>query len=277
MEETTNELHKNIKLRPMYRHNYPAHMHKEIEMIFMIDGDNSVYCNGVTYELPAGSILLVPPNTIHAYNSPPSRECYSLLLIVDPSLLSGTATQLLFNVPKTPVYIDRDKKSIAWQLIQQAHTNGNTISKDSFLMLISTIIAVVLDHMELVPPSQEGHHEQSIIRYCQEHYMEPITIEQMAADLSINKNYISRYFSQSLNISFPNYLNGLRLKKAISLLKNINISILDVAAMSGFGSLRSFNRYFAEQYGMPPNQYRKLMLNIPANPSPSDNYVDLYD
>ena len=54
----------------MYYHNYPAHLHKEIEMIFMFDGQNSVYCNGVTYELPTGSILLVPPNTIHAYNSP---------------------------------------------------------------------------------------------------------------------------------------------------------------------------------------------------------------
>lgn len=277
MEITTNELHKNIKLRPMYRHNYPAHMHKEIEMIFMIDGDNSAYCNGITYDLPTGSILLVPPNTIHAYNSPPSRECYSLLLIVDPALLSGPATQLLYNIPETPVYLDREKKSIAWQLIQQAHINGNTISKDSFLMLVSTIVATVLDNMKLIPPSHEGHYEQSIIQYCQEHYMDPITIEQMAKDLAINKNHISRYFSQSLNISFPNYLNGLRLKKALSLLKNINISIVDVAAMSGFGSLRSFNRYFAEQYGVPPTKYRKLLLNIPAALSLSDDYVDLYD
>ena len=277
MEELTNELHKNIKLRPMYRHNYPAHLHKEIEMIFMIDGDNSVYCNGETYELPTGSILLVPPNTIHAYNSPPSRQCYSLLLIVDPNLLSGPASRLLYNIPKTPVYVDPEKKSIVWQLIQHAHTSGNTISKESFLMLVSTIISAVLDHMELIPPSQAHHYEHSIIQYCQEHYMEPITIEHLADVLAINKNHISRYFSQTLNISFPNYINGLRLKKAMTLLKNINISIVDVAAMSGFGSLRSFNRYFADQYGMPPNKYRKLMLNLPVKNSASDNYVDLYD
>ena len=247
-----------IKLRITDGHNYPAHFHKELEMIFVLEGYNTASCNGITYDMHAGTVFLAAPNAIHAYDNPPERKCKTLLLILNPDILIGNAS--LFNdmAPTHPIWIDHQKKSIVWSMIEYAYANIDFINYDSFVMLISTIITIILEDMKLNPVKQKIRLEQKILSYCQQHYTEPIAASQLAAEFDVSEGHISHIFSYVLKTSFPNYINRLRLDHALNLLNHTDLPIIDVATESGFPTLRTFNRVFSSKYHFTPSQFKKI-------------------
>ena len=256
MQNYSNELHNQIKLRRHFEHHYHAHFHKELELIFMLEGSNNAIHNGTTYTIPEKGVFIVSPNTIHSYPKQSSR-CNSLLLIIDPNILVGSAAQLTSSSLHTPIWSDPEQKSFVWPMIQFAHENGKNMSKDSFILLLSTIISIIIDDIPRSTGKQPHRIEQRIIDYCQEHYLEPITTEQIANALGVGRCHISRTFSHVLQTSFPNYINGLRLNDAIRLLVSTKLPIIDIALQSGFSSIRTFNRIFTEHYGFSPSQCRR--------------------
>ena len=82
--------------------------------------------------------------------------------------------------------------------------------------------------------------------------LEPL-LEQ---ELHISKYYISHLFSDKLHISFNDYVNSLRVSHACRYLRDGTLSVTEVAAKVGFGTLRTFNRAFSKQIGCTPSAYR---------------------
>ena len=80
----------------------------------------------------------------------------------------------------------------------------------------------------------------------------------MAAEQAgISSSYLSRLFRQSLNVSFVDYLNGLRVAAAQELLVSSDRKVKDIAYMTGFNSTQSFFRIFKKFTGMSPGDYRQ--------------------
>ena len=46
---------------------YIPHLHRELELICLLEGDVIAYADSVRYELHAGDIFLTFPNQIHSY------------------------------------------------------------------------------------------------------------------------------------------------------------------------------------------------------------------
>lgn len=53
------------------------------------------------------------------------------------------------------------------------------------------------------------------------------------------------------------YINKLRIEKAVEYLANADMNILNIALLCGFGSLSNFYACFKKQMGLTPNEYRK--------------------
>ena len=69
-------------------------------------------------------------------------------------------------------------------------------------------------------------------------------------------------FNKEIGISLPEYLNTLRIRDAIMLLKEGTMSITDIAFAVGFNTLRSFNRRFLEHTGKTPKQVKNEYISI---------------
>jgi YesN/AraC family two-component response regulator len=89
-----------------------------------------------------------------------------------------------------------------------------------------------------------------------ENYTEPLTLDTLARDLHLNKYYISHMFQKRMETGFSEFVNYLRIEHACEMLSK-DRSVTEVAYASGFSSIRSFNRIFANKMGMPPTQYVK--------------------
>ena len=79
--------------------------------------------------------------------------------------------------------------------------------------------------------------------------------------LSVSQSHLIRLFRQHFHTTPTEYVNTLRLKKAVTCLATAEISVLDIALIAGFGSLSSFYACFRKSFGMTPNEYRRRQKN----------------
>lgn len=86
--------------------------------------------------------------------------------------------------------------------------------------------------------------------------MEAISLTRMAKDLGYSPYSLSRVFSSTFHTNFNQYLNELRLGRAIDLLENTSETVTEIAWNSGFTSLRTFNRVFKDRFRLSPKEYR---------------------
>lgn len=83
----------------------------------------------------------------------------------------------------------------------------------------------------------------------------------MAEMAGVSKDYFSRIFKNVTGMNYSKWLNTIRLEKATSLLSQEGMTLTEVAMLSGFQSIPSFNRVFRDEKGMAPGEYRALFSN----------------
>lgn len=87
-----------------------------------------------------------------------------------------------------------------------------------------------------------------------------LTRDVLIERLGTNKNIFIEAFQFCFGMSFPEFINNLRLKDTITLLENSDLSMEEISEKVGFGSLRTFQRQFQNKYNMTPKEYRKASM-----------------
>ena len=91
--------------------------------------------------------------------------------------------------------------------------------------------------------------------------------EAMAEMAGISRDYFSRKFKSVTGMNYSRWLNMIRLEKATELLAENKRTLTEIAMLSGFQSIPSFNRVFREEKGMAPGEYRTLFVREDKNTS----------
>jgi len=98
-------------------------------------------------------------------------------------------------------------------------------------------------------------------------YRDPsITQEHVIERLATNRRTFNEAMEYCFGMQFKDYVNFLRLKDAVLLLEQSDLSIETISDKVGFGTVRSFRRQFSDKYGMAPKNYRDTMVTT-ASPS----------
>ena len=95
------------------------------------------------------------------------------------------------------------------------------------------------------------------IAYIRLNYHSDININKVAEEVGISERYLRNLFSQYLNLSPLDYLNQIRINKAVELLRNTEMSIKEVCFQCGFQSPQYFSRIFKQQMGVSPRDVAK--------------------
>jgi len=102
--------------------------------------------------------------------------------------------------------------------------------------------------------------------YVEEHFREPIGIEQIARHVDLSPAYLSRQFHKTMGMTFIDYLTTRRIAEAKELLRRTSMSMSDIAYQVGYSHQSYFGRKFKQVTGQTPSQYR--LLNQVENPKP---------
>ncbi|WP_372936629.1 helix-turn-helix domain-containing protein, partial [Mariniphaga sediminis] len=86
-----------------------------------------------------------------------------------------------------------------------------------------------------------------------------LKITELCRELNTNRTYLSNLINTEFQQSFNDFINSYRVNYSISLLESgmgDTSSLNDIALISGFGSVSSFNRAFKKNTGMTVGQYK---------------------
>lgn len=92
--------------------------------------------------------------------------------------------------------------------------------------------------------------------YIDEHYREDIHLEYLAEKFNTSANYMSRLIKKELGVSFQQYLQELRIRKAKEMLRETDLYVQDIWPAVGFTNRNSFIRTFKNLEGISPIEYR---------------------
>lgn len=100
-----------------------------------------------------------------------------------------------------------------------------------------------------------------VLQYLHQHWRENLSVAQLAAQVYVSPNYLSRFFNKYLGTTITEYLLNLRMQAAVELLNNSSDSITEIAMKTGFPSATTFIRKFKQHYDVTPRQYQKERKN----------------
>jgi len=94
------------------------------------------------------------------------------------------------------------------------------------------------------------------LRYIHDHYMETITLEQLAQTLSYSAKNLSKVFKKETGHSLIDYVIQVRIDHAKELMKNTSATIQEIAESVGYSDRLYFTRIFKKFAGVSPGRYK---------------------
>lgn len=84
-----------------------------------------------------------------------------------------------------------------------------------------------------------------------------MSVENVAEHAGFSIDYFNRIFLAHTGFTVMSYVNYMRIKKAVELLRNTEKTVLDIALEVGYDSHEGFIKAFKRIYGVAPSEYRK--------------------
>lgn len=233
------------------------HIHPHLELIYLIEGASIATADDKDFYFEKGDIFLSFPNQIHYYHD--LSEVKGHLIIFSADLFKDLKKMFETRIPACSVIkseqLSEDTKWILDKIIEK---NNSPLSFDKIAAKghLLALLAEILSRMDLNTAPMNHDSLKAVLSYCAQNYMEEITLDRLAAEVHLNKYYISHMLKERLGMGFTDFVNNMRIEHACNLLgKEENIT--EIAFSSGFSSVRTFNRVFQEKMKMTPREYIK--------------------
>ena len=241
---------------------FPTRIHQFTEIQYIINGTLELTVDGITEHLSKGDIAVISPFRNHSFKC--SHDAKRWILIPSNNFIADYISNesVLINGEKCSFSASNGLKSY---LDENLFDMGDKIfdlglNKRLMLKIKALSYAILEEYTRTIPQRKtnlKNNALANIVIYLSEHFKENLTRESVGAKLGYSSSYISHVIETIPNMTFSKLLNSLRVEYAKNLLLGTELSMIDIALDSGFGSERSFYRIFKESTGYTPFAYKK--------------------
>lgn len=244
------------------------HFHSNIEIVYVIGGEMEITINGQSKTLTPGCLSVANSYDIHTYVTRGSSE--NILLIIPVELVPGFSASSKPLSFQSPFLEQCPETAEIFHTLQQLELQND--DPDFFLSKGYAYVILGLLCRTLGVTSRGKSTATDVIRemlmYLDGHYLESLTIEELAHRFGYHKDYLSRFFNAYLGYGFNQYLNILRSRHAARLIDQTDQTLTSIAYQSGFGNYRTFNRAFRSVYRLTPSEYKSQRWEAGEENSP---------
>lgn len=242
--------------------------HDFIEIEFFSAGAGIHHLNGIPYRVRGGYFYLLMPGDFHYYDLDESAYFKLYNIKLDASQPSDTVKELLAGFPRPyAVYLEGDEFDTVLREIQYLYdywSDRNNRKKNPVdamtCNIAERIILLLIRNLKQPQKAVSASVPQevrNITEYIDQHFHEPITPEVLAPIAGVTPHYFSEYFKKQCGICFCDYVNQVRLFRAMHLLDTTELSVKEIAGSVGFRSQAYFTRMFTRQFSLSPREYRQ--------------------
>ena len=254
-----------------YQH-LPIHWHRSLELCYFLQGGFPSIVGDRRRFVQNGDLILVNSGEIHCHGDGPVGEHCGILLVANMDFWGGFCpelSRLSFDLEMCPQQLPalKEQMHVLYEASLALHTGREPGAAWESLRIYGQICQVyytLTKYFSRPRPEEAGHQTlpgssdiREIIRYINERYTEPMTLQDIADHFSISREHLSRIFRKQLGRTVKEYLCSVRLTHACQLLSHTAKSTIDTAMESGFPDLRALTREFKAMYHMTPKEYQR--------------------
>ncbi len=236
---------------------YPAgldvgeHRHGEPLLVYILSGEY-IETRGEDRRLCVQkTIQYIPAGTLHGNIF--EGECKCLMvqfrpeelrslpeLPEEPAEIAGVAAQWLANRMEREFHLRDDVSALALEGI-----------------LLESLAELVRSNAE--PASSAAPRWlRSTRQWIDSHFLDPLTLEQIAEVGGVHRVHLSREFRRHFGLTVGDYIRKKRIEHACSLMTSSSASLAQIAITCGFADQSHFSSIFRREMGVTPAKYREI-------------------
>lgn len=279
-ELLTNHYHPKVNAyyyKQWERHDMDFHTHKEVEIMYVINGQCVVEAEADTIQMKKGDVILLDANVPHRLLVKEWKPCRMLNIEFTfisrvgnyPSikeLTDHSVSLSQFLTFKRPYVVLKDPNELYYSLKNLViELDNNKSQHDPMIHLLFSQLLIQLSRLivEEDGSNQEEQNQQTnvyvkqAIHYLHQNYDREIQVKDVALAVSLHAGYLQRIFKRQMKCTILDYLTRLRIQKAKMLLKETDIPVIEICHYVGVNSRQYFSLLFKKYTGQTPNEYRK--------------------
>ncbi len=272
----------NVRLQDI--DDYPWRYHKDITIVFLLDGEVELKLSYSYYKLTKGDIHIIHTNDVYGFKK---LSCSNKVLFVHfnaeyfkeeyPHLDTQIfTTKLTANPAKynEQQLLRQNILSIAlnYAKIDSVHTKEIISIEEEIAGEARRILHVLQEHFQSFSLNQdrrEFEHKKShdamqserisqIVSHIYANYDSKLSLTEIAENINLNKYYLSHLFQKYAGENFRAFVSMVRVEISEAMLLETNDSISQIAVDVGFSNAKYFTDNFKTWFGCAPKEYREI-------------------
>jgi AraC-like DNA-binding protein len=241
-----------------YQRRYPQG-DEGVLALFTVSGEGCLDMDGRIYHLAAGTAAVVPHRTPMKYGTGEAGEWeFYWINMHGPAVIPAAE-----NMAEDKTAVFRPSCMPACVQIVRELIGLEDPRKYRFEMEVSRRIARLFELLlaDRFFSDQERAEESLSDRaaaYLEAHYGEKILLDDLSRTLYVSRNQLIRVFQKEMGYTPYEYLKRYRLLKACELLQITDLPVNQIGQRTGFLNSSNFSSQFHRQYGMTPQDYRRI-------------------
>lgn len=257
----------------------PPFLHKLefIKIVYVWSGSVSLYIDGRKYELTSGNFCIITPGVKHTVFSNNDEDMIINILmrvssfsdafssiLREQNILTEFFWKILYIRHSNRVLIftcKNDPKLDRWveKMFDECGRGegcSNLLMKSYVMIFLGIVMREHLDALHAEELTDQVYVMPEIIQEIRDN-LRTITLEELGKKFHMNEEKLKQYIVKESGYTWRHLLRDLRLRKAVELLGNTQMSMEKIVEEIGYSSMSNFYRSFREQFGKKPSEFRK--------------------
>lgn len=232
---------------------FEPHTHEAFGIGAITWGAERFRYRGEQLVAPTDSLVLMNPDELHTGEAASEDGWQYRMIYLDPNLLESLTGERSwwFNAA---VNHDPARARQVSQFIAGLWQAEDTLTQQGLLL---NLVEAFRPYARHLPGLHESANRFALVReYLYDNYMHTITLEDLAALVSLSPYHFQRQFKACYHVTPHQMLMAIRLWHAKQFLTG-GMPAAQVAAASGLTDQAHLTRAFAQRYGITPVRYQK--------------------
>ena len=226
-------------------------------------GKGSLMYDGMNYRLETGDVVFIDCQKPYSHSTDAGdlwhlKWCH----------FYGTSVQAIYmkycERGGSPVFHTKNIE-VYRELLSELYAIADS---DDYIrdMRINEKLSILLTYLMAESWHPERHQTERVKKldvkqikaFVDNHYAEKITLESLAENFFINKNYLARLFKDQYGMTLTSYIQRVRITHAKMMLRFTDKKAEEIGMLCGYGELSYFSRVFKKIEGISLSEYRNM-------------------
>lgn len=233
---------------------------------YVLSGEGILTFKNKTYNITKNNLFILPPHSNASYKQNRNNPWSYIWIELNGISMKSFLDKIQFDTDNF-MYHDNDKLYLKNCLINMILDDDKATLKSEYYVILGYIFKIFSFLIKYYPKEVENYSSKQeivvhkICEYLERKFDDPnLSLDEIAKKFYFTQSYLTRLFKKEMGITPIQYIDELRMKKAIELLGHKTFTIEQIAETLGYSNQFYFTKRFKKYYGMPPSKYKQKNL-----------------